>query len=154
MKAGSISLCASGVLASSEVPDRATGYSSAVGWRGPSMRWPVAFLAVFALLFAPAGDEPVGSTRSARERVDPRIIAPTVREGIAAAGTKLTIRHLQVTEQRDRWESIPLAVASAAAALLLVLGASLAVGLPSGSRPRLIALRALVPRAPPVLGSI
>lgn len=119
------------------------------------MRWPVAYLAVFALLFAPAGDEgPMRPTRGAQEGVDPRVIAPTVREGIVATGANLTTRYLHLTEQRPRSEPIPHAVASAVAGHLLVWAASFAPGLPPGSRPRLVALRALVPRAPPALGSI
>jgi hypothetical protein len=133
----------------------ATGYSSAVRRRGLRMRWPLAFLAIFALLFAPAGDErPSGSTRGAQEGVDPRVIAPTVREGVVAAGARLTIHHIRVTEQRASAEPVPLAVASAVAGLVLAWGASFAAGVPSGSRARLVALQALVPRAPPALGSI
>jgi hypothetical protein len=119
------------------------------------MRWPLAFLAIFALLFAPAGDErPSAPTRGAQEGVDPRVIAPTVREGMVATGASLTIHYLRVTEQRPSSEPAPFAVVSAVAGLVLAWGASLAAGLPSGSRPHLVALRALAPRAPPALGSI
>lgn len=119
------------------------------------MRWPVAYLAVFALLFAPAGDEgPMRPTRGAQEVVDPRVIAPTVRHGIVAKGAKLTTFHLRLTEQRAPSEPIPLAVASAVAGMLLAWAAFIAAGLPLGSPPRLIALRARSPRAPPALGSI
>jgi hypothetical protein len=119
------------------------------------MRWPVAYLAVFALLFAPAGDEaPMRPTRAAQEGVDPRVIAPTVREGIVAKGAKLTTLHLRVAEQRVPSEPIHLAVASAVAGMLLAWAASFAAGLLLGSPPHLIALRARSPRAPPALGSI
>jgi len=131
-----------------------TGYSSAVRSRGLSTRWPVAYLVVFALLFAPAGDEgPMRPTRVA-QGVDPRVIAPTVREGIVAKGAKLTTLHLRVTEQRAPSEPIPLAVASAAAGMLLAWAAFFAAGHPLGSAPRLMALRARSPRAPPAPGSI
>jgi hypothetical protein len=119
------------------------------------MRWPVAHLAVFALLFAPAGDEgPARPTAGAQEEVDPRVIAPTVREGIVAKGAKLTTLHLRVTEQRAPSQPIPVTVASAVAGMLLAWAALFAADLPSGSRPRLIALRVRSPRAPPAVGSI
>jgi hypothetical protein len=119
------------------------------------MRWPVAYLAVFALLFAPAGDEGTrGSTRVAREGVDPRIIAPTVREGMVASDAKLTARYVPVAEKRVQSVSIPPAVASGMAALLLVWAASFAAGIPTRRRRRFYTRRALVPRAPPALASI
>ena len=113
-------------------------------------------MAVFALLFAPAGDEGTrGSTHVTPEGVDPRIIAPTVREGMVAKGVKLTARNLEGADKRGPSESIPLAVTSGLAALLLLRWATFfAAGLPAGSHPRLIARRALVPRAPPALASI
>jgi len=112
----------------------------------------VASLAVLALLFSPVPDEwSIGSNRGPREPVDPRILAPTVREGIVAVRPKLTAR--QTTDQQSRPGFVLLAVASAAAAVLLV-WVSVAPRLPSGGGPRLLAFRGLVPRGPPVLQAV
>ena len=145
----------SGVEETNTEPSLATSYSSAVRRRGLTIRWRLALLAIFAILFAPAGDErPSVSTRGAQDGVDPRVIAPTVREGIVATDARLTIHHFRVTEQRPSAEPVPLAVASAIAGLVLGWGASLVAGVRSGSHPRLVALQALAPRAPPALGSV
>jgi hypothetical protein len=107
------------------------------------------FLGVFALLFAPATDElSGGSEREARERLGARILAPTGLEAIEGVSPKLATRYFQTAGQQSRPESIPFAVAPAAAVLLL-LWASFAGGFPSGKALRLFAFRSLAPRGPP-----
>lgn len=112
-------------------------------------RWAVVFLGVFALLFAPATDElSGGSNREARELLGARVLAPTGSEAIEGVSPKLATRQFQIERQRSRPESILLAVAPAAAVLLL-LWASFAGGLPSGKALGLFAFRSLAPRGPP-----
>jgi hypothetical protein len=112
-------------------------------------RWAVVFLGVFALLFAPATEElSGGSNREAPQPVEARILSPTGSEAIEGVSPKLATRHLQIARQRSRPESIPLAVA-AAAAVLLLLWASFAGGFPSGKALRLFGFRSLAPRGPP-----
>jgi hypothetical protein len=127
----------------------------AVRPRRPNSRWPLVYFAVFALVFAPAGDEePVRSNGVARARVDPRIIAPTVSEGMVAGSAKLTARHFQVTERRVQTDSLPRALPASVTGLLLLWAASESAGLWAACRRRLITHRALAPRAPPAFGSI
>lgn len=131
------------------------GYSSAVTLWTPGVRWAVVFLAVSAVLFAPATYErPEGSTQAPPPPIEARILAPTVREGIVAALPKLSTRHLQTGDHRSRPESVAFAIASAAAAVLLI-GASFAAGFPSRrSGPSLIFFRNPVPRGPPGLQAV
>jgi hypothetical protein len=119
-------------------------------WNSTS-RYSLVYLAMFALLFAPAGaDGPKGSGDVARAPVDPRIIAPTVGEGMVAASATLTTRRFQVTEQRVQLDSLPLVIRASAAGLVF-LWAAVAGAPRAGTRPTLSAARALVPRAPPAL---
>ena len=112
-------------------------------------RWAVVFLGVFALVFAPGTDEwSGGSNREAREALGARILAPSGSEAIESMSSKLANVGLQIAKQRSRPDSIPLGVAPAATALLL-LWTSLAWGFPSGTSLRLLAFRSLAPRGPP-----
>jgi hypothetical protein len=121
----------------------------AVSSSAARLRWAVVFLGVFALLFAPATDGLSGGlNREAREALGARILAPTASEAIEGVSPKLANVGFQITNQRSRPDSIPLAVAQAATALLL-LWTSLAWGFPSGRALRLVAFRSLAPRGPP-----
>jgi len=79
-----------------------------------------------------------------------RILAPTVRQGIQTTDPKLLGRHPQVVDQRSGPGSIPLTLASVAAVVLFAFLTWFARRkLRAG--PRLVSLRASVPRAPPTL---
>lgn len=107
------------------------------------------FLGVLTLLVAPATDElSVGSSPEAREALGARILAPTGFEALEGTSSKLANVGFQIARQRSRPESIPLAVAPAATALL-ILWAFFARGFPSGRALRLVAFRSLAPRGPP-----
>jgi hypothetical protein len=111
----------------------------------------LAFFLVLAVVFAPAGEERPGSpVRLADDLVGARILAPTVREGIAGGDQKLSARQLSGSDQRSGLGFVPLIPASVAAVLLLVLLAWLARE-EAGSFLRWFLLRALVPRGPPNL---
>jgi hypothetical protein len=128
-----------------------SGYASVVRWRPPSSRWPLVFLVVLAVLFAPAGeDDSSGSVPEAEGSVGARVLAPAVREGILATGPKSAARLPHPADQRSGQALIPLTLASAAAVLLLVFLTWFA-RLDSRVAPRLVALRVTVPRAPPAL---
>jgi hypothetical protein len=112
----------------------------------------LSFLLVLAVVFAPAPDEvagpgPPGGTEAS---LGARILAPTVRQGIQVSDPKLLGRLLQIADQIPWPGPIPLTLTSFAAALLF---ASLTwfAQRKSSSVPRLVALRARVPRAPPAL---
>jgi hypothetical protein len=107
------------------------------------------FLGVFALLFAPATDElSGGSSREGREALGARILAPTGSEAIEGMSSKLANVGFQIAKRTSRPDTIPLAVAPAATALLL-LWSFFAGGFPSGTALRLVAFRSLAPRGPP-----
>jgi hypothetical protein len=136
------------------VSGQVTHYASAVSWRAACGRWAVVSLGVLALLFAPATDESSqGSSRETREALGARILAPSGSEAIESMSSKLTNVRFQVAKQRSRPDSIPLAVAPPATALLL-LWASLAWGFPSGTELRLVAFRSLAPRGPPGIEAV
>jgi hypothetical protein len=114
----------------------------------------VACLAVLAVVFAPTtGEGPEGSPAYAREPIETRTLAPTVREATVAVSPKMGARRLRVDLQRSLRESVPPAATSIATVLLL-LWASFAAGNLVGSRSRLIPLRNVVPRGPPGLQAI
>jgi hypothetical protein len=126
-------------------------YASGVRSRAARGQLLLVFFLVLAVLFAPAGEERPGSpVRLADDLVGARILAPTVREGIATADPKLSARKLSGPDQRSRLGSIPLIPASVAAVLLLVLLAWL-VREEAGAILRRFVLRALIPRGPPHL---
>ena len=127
----------------------ATHYAFAVSSRASIGRWAAVFLGMFALLFAPATDSSSGgSIRETREALGARILAPTGSEAIEGTGSKLANVGFQIAKQRSWPDPVPLAVARAAIALLL-LWTSLAWGLLSRTALRLAALRSLAPRGPP-----
>ena len=131
------------------VPGEVTYYASAVSSWAARKRCAVVFLGVFALLFAPATYElSGGSNREAREALGARILAPTGSEAIEGMGSKLADVGFQLAKQRSRPDPIPLAVAPAATALLL-LWSFFAGDFPSGRALRLSAFRSLAPRGPP-----
>ena len=131
------------------MPGQATYYASAVSSWAARERWAVVLLGVFALLFAPATDGlSGGSNREAREALGARILAPTGSEAIEGMNSKLANVGFQLAKQRSRPDPIPLAVAPAATALLL-LWTFFAGGFPSGRALRLFAFRSLAPRGPP-----
>jgi hypothetical protein len=104
---------------------------------------------MFAVLFAPAADRwLVGSTQGASAPVEARVLAPTIREAVAAASPKHILRHLPVRDQPSLKEPLTAAVASIAAAALL-LWALLSAGTRRALSQRLIVLGDLGPRAPP-----
>ena len=127
------------------------GYASVVTSQPPTRQWAPAFLVALAVVFAPAPDEAAGAgpIRETERSLGARILAPTVRQGIKATDQKLSGRHLQVVDQRSRPGSI-LSLVSVAAVLLFASHTWLARR-PSHAGPRLVALRARVPRAPPTL---
>lgn len=131
------------------MPKLVSHYASAVSWRAACGRWVAVSLGVFALLFAPATDESSGgSSPQTREALGARILAPTGSEAFEGTGSKLANVRFQIAKQRFRPDSVPLAVAPAATALLL-LWTSLVWGFPSGTALRLVAFRSLAPRGPP-----
>jgi hypothetical protein len=107
---------------------------------------------VLAVVFAPAPDEAAGAgpLRGTDDSLGARILAPTVRQGIKATDPELPERHLQIVDQRSRPGSIPLMLASVAAVLLFI-SRTWRARRKSRAGPRLVALRARVPRAPPTL---
>jgi hypothetical protein len=126
----------------------AGGYASTVRL---GSRWAVSSVAVVALLFAPAtGEGPAVSNPHAGQPDDPRILAPTVRDAFVGMRPKLATPTHGATDHGSLAEPSPLAVASAAAVILLI-WASFAVGLRSGTGSTLAFLRGLVPRGPPGL---
>lgn len=138
-------------MRTSGLPPVRNRYPSAVRSWASGARWAVTLVAVSAVLFAPAANEsPLGLTQSPRVPIEARVLAPTVREGIVATDPRLTIRHPRTGDFRSWPEAVAFAIAAAAAAMLLT-GASLAGGLPSRSGPRLIVFRNPVPRGPPGL---
>ena len=109
------------------------------------------FFLVLAVLFAPATEERPGRpVRPADELVGARILAPTLREGLAATDLKLSARQLAGSDQRPWPGLMPPIPASVAAVLLLVLLTWLARK-EAGTILRWPLLQALVPRAPPSL---
>jgi hypothetical protein len=111
-------------------------------------------VAVVALLFAPATDEgPAVSNPEAGQPDDPRILAPTVRDAFVGMRPKLATPTREGTDHSSLAELSPLAVASAAA-MVLPVWASFAVGLRSGKGSSVTFLRGLVPRGPPELQTI
>ncbi len=121
---------------------------AAVKWRA------VVFLGAFVLLFAPAtGELSGGSNREARVPLQARILSPTGSEAIEGVSLKLTTRHSQIARQRSRSESIPVAVAPAAA-ILLSLWASFSGGFLSAKALSLFAFRTLAPRGPPGFSAV
>jgi hypothetical protein len=133
-------------------PTSDSGYASVVTPQPATRQCALSFLLVLAVVFAPAPDEAggAGPLRGTEDSLGARILAPTVRQGIKATDPKLPGRHLQIVDQRSRQESIPLMLASVAAVLLFV-SLTWFARRRSRARPRLVALRALVPRAPPTL---
>jgi hypothetical protein len=120
-----------------------------VGLHTTSYRWAVAGLAVFAVLFAPAADRWLrGSTQSDPAPVEARVLAPTIREAVAAASPKQILRHLPNREPLSRAESLAGAVASSGAAAQPV-WAFLADSVRREPSQRLIVLGEPPPRAPP-----
>jgi hypothetical protein len=117
-------------------------------------RWAVSSVAVVALLFAPATDEgPAASNPQTGQPDDPRILAPTVGDAFVGMRPKLATPTRGGTDHGSLAEASPLAVASAAAVILLI-WASFAVGLRSGKGSTLTFLRGLVPRGPPGVQTI
>lgn len=108
----------------------------------------MAGLAVFAVLFAPADRWPLESS-PVPGAIDPRILAPTVRDAVVAASPRIKARSIDIAEQRSGPESIFPSVALATLAVLLV-ASLVARGLPGSRRLPLVLLRSLVPRAPPL----
>jgi hypothetical protein len=130
------------------------GYASTVTSRGPGPGWAVAFVAVTALLFAPATDEgSPSSVRGAPGPADPRILAPTARDGVVAVRPKLSTDRLRITDRRFSDEPIPLAVVASAAAVLLLWATGVVAPRPGGGR-RPVTLRGLNPRGPPGLPAV
>lgn len=128
---------------------RVSAYASVMSSLAARERWAVVFLGVLALLFAPATDGlSAGSNREARVTLGARILVPAGPDAIEGVSPKLAARDFKVERQRPRAGSIPLAVGSAAATLLL-LWASFARGLPAGRALSPVAFRSLVPRGPP-----
>jgi hypothetical protein len=126
-------------------------YASGVRSRAPGGRWTLAFFLVIAILFAPAREEhPAGPVSLGDELVGARILAPTVREAIAATDPKLSARQFAGLDQRSRPEVTPMIPASVVAVLLLVLLTWLARR-ETGAVLRWFVLQARVPRAPPNL---
>jgi hypothetical protein len=130
-------------------PGALTYYAFAVSRRAGRGRWAAVFLGVFALLFAPATDESAGgSAPETREALGARILAPTGSEALEATSSKLARAGFQLGKQRSWPDLVPLAVAPAVTALLL-LWTSSACGFRSARALRLFALRSLAPRGPP-----
>jgi hypothetical protein len=126
-------------------------YASGVRSHVPSRRWTLAFFLVIAVLFAPAREEhPATPVSLGDELVGARILAPTVREAIAATDPKLSARQFAGMDQRSRPGITPMLPASAAAVLLLVLLTWLARQ-ETAAVLRWFVPRARVPRAPPNL---
>jgi hypothetical protein len=126
-------------------------YASGVRSRAPGRGWPLAFFLVIAILFAPAREEhPAGPVSLGDELVGARILAPTVREAIAATDPKLSARQLAGLDQRSRPGITPMLPAAVGAVLLLVLLTWLA-RLETRTVLRWFVLRAVIPRAPPNL---
>jgi hypothetical protein len=106
-------------------------------------------LAVFAVLFAPAADRWLkGSADSDPAPVEARILAPTIREAVAAASPKRILHRLPTRDHPSPTASVTEAVTSSAAARRLV-WAFLSAGLWVGTPQRVTVLRELAPRAPP-----
>jgi hypothetical protein len=114
-------------------------------------RLAIAFLAVLAILFAPRDPEPIGDPRHAGKPLEPRIIASAFYEAVVAVGPKLTNLQFHAITQRSRLEAVSLAVTLSA--LLILLAAFFARGLPTGNGHRLIARHASIPRGPPSVSS-
>jgi hypothetical protein len=114
----------------------------------------ISLLLALAVVFAPAPDEAAGAEalREIEHSLGARILAPSLRQGIQATDVKPSGRHFQVVDNRSWPGSVPLALASVAAILLF---ASLTWLARRRSRagPRLVALKARVPRAPPTFGT-
>jgi|SRR5918999_1213292 hypothetical protein len=129
-----------------------SGYAFIVTPHLAAGKWALSFLLVLAVVFAPAPDEAAGPGPSSGNEASlgARILAPTVRQGIQVSDPKLLGRHLQIADQSSRLSSIPLMLASVAAVLLF---ASLTcfARRRSLAGPRLVVLRARVPRGPPTL---
>jgi hypothetical protein len=116
--------------------------------RTNNQRWAIAFLAVLAILFAPARDrEPVGDRRRAGKPLESQILASAFHEAVVAIGPKLTNLQFHAITHRSRLEAVSLAVTLSA--LLILLAAFFARGLPAGNRLRLAASHAPIPRGPP-----
>ena len=128
------------------------GYASVVTPQPATRQWALSLLLVLAVVFAPAPDEAggAGPLAGTEESLGARILAPTVRQGIQTTDPKLLGRHPQVVDQRSRPGSIPLTLASVAAVVLFAFLTWFARRkLRAG--PRLLSLRASIPRAPPAL---
>lgn len=122
---------------------------SPVSSRAHCARWLLAALAGFALLFAPGRGEGQADRAGAREPLEARILAPTVREAFVGLAPKPSAPDLRSGAQhRSRPIAIPLGVISAVGAVSFIWAA-----FPARHRarigPRLIAFPACVPRGPP-----
>jgi hypothetical protein len=114
-----------------------------------SYRLAVAGLSVFAVLFAPAADRWLrGSTQSDPAPVEARVLAPTIREAVAAASPKQILRQLPKREPPSRAASLAGALASSGAAAQPV-WAFLADSDRREPSQRLTVLGEPPPRAPP-----
>jgi hypothetical protein len=107
-------------------------------------------LAGFALLFAPARSQGPANRTGARDPIEARILAPTVREAFVGLAPKPSAPDLRSGAQHRSWPiALPVGVISAAAASFMWA----AFGARDRSRiaPRFIALPAGVPRGPPAV---
>ena len=116
--------------------------------RPPRILPAIAFLLVLAVLFAPNSEEqPANAAGFADETVGALMLAPTMREGMQA-GPKLSAWLDQITDHPS-WPVTVLPSVPSVAAVLLLVSLTWLARRESRDVPRDVALRALVPRAPP-----